>query len=501
MNNKRKLVIAGIGAAVLLIIVIIGASRGKGNAVTAQTETIGYTNFVNKLPENGVVQRPTVQTIAALVPGNLGAVFVRPGQRVANGQLLATIVNPQITSGAVGAGAAYRAAVASAQSAAANGQTSIVQAEAQLQAARANLTQAQQDLTNGSQSGLGYGGSTATDQKVAANATLANAQTTLNEAQRIYNADLDLFNNKAISRNQLDQDKAKLDQAQVSYNQAVQQRRSLDGQLSRSQQVLQDRYKSSQEGLLQAQAALSAAREQESGGSTTAAYAQAQKAQIDYQYADTQAASTQLRAPFDGVIQSMAAQPNDPLRPLQPGDTISTGQGIFTLARTDAFVVRALVDEQDVINVRVGQAATITGQDFPGKIGGHVSFVSPVAQKSTDPSSTARQVLTTIRLDTSPDYLKDGLSVDVDILTKNVPHSISVPTGAIINEKAKKYLYVVRGGIAKKTAVVTGQASDTQTLIKSGLAPKDIIVTESNPLIQDGTRINPVTRTQKLSPA
>ncbi|MDQ2681447.1 MAG: efflux RND transporter periplasmic adaptor subunit, partial [Candidatus Eremiobacteraeota bacterium] len=378
--------------------------------------------------------------------------------------------------------------------------TSIVQAEAQLQQARANLTQAQQDLTNGSQSGLGYGGSTATDQKVNADAALANARTMLNEAQRIYNADLDLFNNKAISRNQLDQDKAKLDQAQVSFNQAAQQRRSLNGQLSRSGQVLQDRYKSSQEAVRQAEVALSAAREQQSGGSTTAAYAQAQKAQIDYQYADEQAASTQLRAPFAGVIESMASQTNDPLRPLQPGDTIAAGQGIFTLAATDSYVVRALVDEQDVINVQVGQAANITGQDFPGKIGGHVSFISPVAQKSTDPSSTARQVLTTIRLDKSPTFLKDGMSVDVDILTKNIAHTIAAPTGAIVTEKGKKYVYVVRGGVAKKRAIVTGQASDTQTIIKSGLAPKDVIIIESNPLIKDGTRINSVMSTPKPSP-
>ncbi|MEO6913005.1 MAG: hypothetical protein ABI182_03160, partial [Candidatus Baltobacteraceae bacterium] len=123
MNKNRKLLIAAGGGVVLLLIIVIAASRGKNDAIAVQTQTIQYSNFVSKLPENGVVQRPTVQTIAALVPGNLGGVFVKPGERVAAGQLLATIINPQITSGAVGASASYRAAVASAQSATANGQT------------------------------------------------------------------------------------------------------------------------------------------------------------------------------------------------------------------------------------------------------------------------------------------------------------------------------------------------------------------------------------------
>jgi len=49
------------------------------------------------------------------------------------------------------------------------------------------------------------------------------SKTNLDEAQRIYKADVNLYNNKAIPRNQLDVDKAKLDQAQVQYSQALRQ--------------------------------------------------------------------------------------------------------------------------------------------------------------------------------------------------------------------------------------------------------------------------------------
>ena len=76
-------------------------------------------------------------------------------------------------------------------------------------------------MANGLQSGLGYGETTAADQLAAANATLATSATTLREARRVYVAYQDLYANKAISRDQLDQAQAQFEQAQVAYNHAA----------------------------------------------------------------------------------------------------------------------------------------------------------------------------------------------------------------------------------------------------------------------------------------
>ena len=62
--------------------------------------------------------------------------------------------------------------------------------------------------------------------------------------------------------------------------------------------------------------------------------------------------------------------------------------------------MRARVDEQDVANVRTGQPAIVSGEDLgTTKLPGHVALIGAVAQKSDDPSNTARQVITTIALD------------------------------------------------------------------------------------------------------
>jgi len=420
--SKRTRNLAIIAAAIVLLVVIaVIAGRSQRSTVTVSVVTVKPSTFSTKLPESGLVQRPRVATIPALISGNLAQIYVKPGDRVTAGQLLATIVNPQLQANAAGSQADYSSAVAN------------------ISTARINEQNAK----------VGYQGA------------LQNAKTNLDEAQRIYKADVNLYNNKAIPRNQLDVDKAKLDQAQVQYDQALRQ--------------------------LQLGAVTGY-------GQSSVQYAQAaaQKAQILNQSNQQQLGFTSITAPVDGTIQTVATQPADPLTQLRPGDPVTAGQGLFTIAAGGGFVVKAQVDEQDVINVRNGQAVNITGEDFPGRtLSGHVASISPVAIKSTDPSSTARQVVTTIRLDQSPSFLRDGMTVDVDILTTDIKNALAIPSAAIGTDAKGSYVYVVRSGKLAKTYVRTGPKNDTQTVIKSGLARGDKIVAARNPLLHDGQNVTP----------
>ncbi len=126
------------------------------------------------------MQRPRSVVLPTLVGGNIGTIAVHAGQRIAKGDVVATIVNPQVNSALQTAQAAYDAAQGRAQSAVetntalpAQNRSSVVQAQANLQQAIVGLQQAQQDYASGQQSGLGYGGSTADDQRVAADTAVA----------------------------------------------------------------------------------------------------------------------------------------------------------------------------------------------------------------------------------------------------------------------------------------------------------------------------------------
>lgn len=299
--------------------------------------------------------------------------------------------------------------------------------------------------------------------KVQYQAQVDTTKSELDEARRVYVADAALLAQKAIARSQVDADKAKLDQAQVAYYQAVQQLR-----LGAVSGYGQD--------------------------SVQAAQAAAEKTKIINAQNQQQVAFTRIVAPASGIIQTVASQSSDALRSLEEGDAVTAGQTLFTMAADNSYVVKAQVDEQDIINVRVGQAARITGQDFPGKtILGHVERIDPVAVKSTDASSTAKQVLTTIAIDSSPPFLKDGMSADIDILTTDVPHGLIVDNSAVNKDAKGSYVYLVTGGIAKKRYIRVAQTGDTQSLVASGLHAGDVVVDQSAssaPELKDGARVS-----------
>ena len=423
MNTRTRNIIIVVAALAAIIAAAVFASGSrKPAAVAVKTKTIALTSFTVKLPENGVVMHPGTVTIPTLVSGNIVRIEVKAGDHVAAGETLATIDNPTIASTASGSQADYDSAVANVSAARINEQNARVQYQASVATQKSNL----------------------------------------DEARRIYEADAALLKARAIARNVVDADKAKFDQAQVAYDQALEQLRL--GAVS-------------------------------GYGQNSVEYAQAaaDKARIVNEQSQQQLAFTRVSAPESGIVQTVAAQSADPLRSLQPGDPVTAGQALFTMAASNGFIVKAQVDEQDIINVRVGQRANVTGQDFPDRtIPGHVAVIAPVAQKSTDASSTAKQVLTTIALDSSPDFLKDGMTADVDILTTDIAHAIVVPNDAVIKKGGSSFVYVVKNGVARKREIKVGRVSDTATLVKSGLFAGETIVAQSVPDLSDGVKVSPM---------
>ena len=500
--NRRNRTIVVIVLVVAVAIIGFVFAKPSANALPVRETVVRYGDFVTKLPETGVVQLPRTVTIPAGVGGVFGPSAAHAGERVAAGQLLATIYNEQISSAVRDAEQTLAAARGHALSAAqlnavlpAQNRSTVLQAQASLVAARSQLTQAEQDLVAGAQSGLGFGNSTAAGQRLAADSALSKATTDLGEAKRLYDANVYLYGQKGLSRDALVQSQVRYTEAQVAFRQAQSERQLLGGTITREAQVLRDRVRSAKDAVMQADAGLASARASASenkSGDVAAARADAARADADLAYAQFQADKLEVRAPIAGVIQSAAAQTGDALRPIQPGDSVTQGQALFTMAADDAFIVRTKVDEQDVAGLRLGQHAIVSGEDFGGaKLPGYVIAISPIAQKSDDPSNTSRQVVTTIALERRLPFLRDGMTVDVDIITRERKHALVVPIDAVRNDDKGPYIFVVAKGRARRVAVKIGGQNDSQAVVTSGLRDGDTVISEKNPAIVADAQVTP----------
>ena len=99
------------------------------------------------------------------------------------------------------------------------------------------------------------------------------------------------------------------------------------------------------------------------------AIAKVQAAEAKLKLAETQLGYMELRAPFKGIITN---------RNIEPGEVVSLGQEVFSLADLSSIELKIFVDETDIGKVKHGQKADVKVDTFPEKIfEGKVSFISP----------------------------------------------------------------------------------------------------------------------------
>jgi len=172
---------------------------------------------------------------------------------------------------------------------------------------------------------------------------------------------------------------------------------------------------------------------------------------------------TQAIAPFDGVVT------NEPLR---EGETVvegiqnTEGSTIMTIADMSVVTAEVKVDETDIVNIQLGQAAEVTVDALPGKIfKGHVTLVGDQAllrstgvatSQSTTGTEEAKDFKVVVTLDNPSDDLRPGLSTTAKITTAHKADVLSLPIQALTMHDPSTDKPKGQGGVqAASTAPVT----------------------------------------------
>lgn len=100
--------------------------------------------------------------------------------------------------------------------------------------------------------------------------------------------------------------------------------------------------------------------------------AEIQRAQANARLLAVQLGDRAIASPVDGVVLSRNAE---------PGEVLPAGASVLTLGDIDHPTVRCYINERDLGRVKIGQAASVTTDSFPGKTyKGKVSFISSEAE-------------------------------------------------------------------------------------------------------------------------
>ena len=216
-------------------------------------------------------------------------------------------------------------------------------------------------------------------------------------------------------------------------------------------------------------------------------------------------------APFDGIVTNL---------PVREGETVvvgiqnAEGSTLMTLADMSVITAEVKVDETDIVNIQLGQAAEITIDALPGKTyKGHVTLVGDQAllrstgvatSQSTTGTEEAKDFKVVVTLDASAAELRPGLSTTAKITTAQKSNVLSLPIQALTtftppaatndnvqaasvsssNAKTKPVqgVYVVQKDAhgkqrAKFVPVTTGITGATDIEVLSGLTEGQEVVT------------------------
>jgi HlyD family secretion protein len=151
-----------------------------------------------------------------------------------------------------------------------------------------------------------------------------------------------------------------------------------------------------------------------------------------------QLSKTTIYAPMDGTISSLTSETGERV--------VGTGQfegtEIMRVADLSNMEVRVKVNENDIVNVKLGDIAAVSIDAFPGrKLAGKVREISSSAQNASGSSATSQAAasasdevanfLVKISISDRDIMLRPGMSATADIETQTVENVIAVPIQSV----------------------------------------------------------------------
>lgn len=192
---------------------------------------------------------------------------------------------------------------------------------------------------------------------------------------------------------------------------------------------------------------------------------------------EAQAASAEVRAPFEGTVYRTARR---------DGEAVKVGDPILWIADLEQLRVRANIDQVDLGRVKAGNPVRITTNAFPARSwSGLVSEVIPhvVVRESRSISEGLA------RVEPPTEGLVPGMSVDVEIVVAEAARALQVPAEAVLIADGAPYVFRVQNGRARRSPVKLGLETVSAVEVVEGLAPQDRVVLGPLRDLQDGDRV------------
>lgn len=157
---------------------------------------------------------------------------------------------------------------------------------------------------------------------------------------------------------------------------------------------------------------------------------------------------------------------------IQEGATVRERQSILTIPDMREMAVKVNIHESAVQRVAVGQTVKVSVDAFPDEeLTGVVTKVAVVADSANSFMNPDLKVYpTTIKIDGTHEWLRPGMSAEIEILVRSLEDVVYIPIQAVTYFDEKRVVYVSNRGRPERREIDVGTFSDSFIEVTGGLA-------------------------------
>jgi len=191
---------------------------------------------------------------------------------------------------------------------------------------------------------------------------------------------------------------------------------------------------------------------------------------------EAQLNKAQVRSKVSGTILT---------RNVEVGDLVQPGQSLFTIALDGKTEIRVPLDERNLSRLALQQPAVAIADAYPDKpFPVRISFIAP----SIDPQRGTVEVR--LSVDPVPDFLRQDMTVSVNIETDQRAKALVIPNDALANVKEDSAeVLLLRDGQVQRQRVRLGLRGLSASEVLSGLSAGDEILVDATVSLADGKRV------------
>ena len=172
-------------------------------------------------------------------------------------------------------------------------------------------------------------------------------------------------------------------------------------------------------------------------------------------------------------------------RNVEIGDLVQPGQSLFTIALDGKTEIRVPLDERNLSRLALQQPAIAIADAYPDEpFPVRISFIAP----SIDPQRGTVEVR--LAVDPVPDFLRQDMTVSVNIETDRRAKALVIPNDALANVKEDNAeVLLLHDGQVQRQRVRLGLRGLAASEVLSGLSEGDEILVDATASLTDGERV------------